>query len=113
MARLIDRLARRLEIPRDADGDAQTLLDTEWIVTNGLGGYSSASVAGVITRRYHGMLVAALPNPLGRTVMLNHLGARLVCGDGRGTNYPSPERCAHVDGKRRRRAGGKAACRKS
>src|SRR5262245_38613237 len=82
--RLIDRLTRRLEIPADPDAALRTLLETEWIVTNGLGGYASTSVAGVITRRYHGLLVAALPNPLGRMVMLNHLGARIVC-DGRST----------------------------
>jgi predicted glycogen debranching enzyme len=49
------------------------LVDREWLVTNGIGGYASASVAGLSTRKYHGLLVAALPNPLGRTVMLHHL----------------------------------------
>ncbi|MBV9863280.1 MAG: glycogen debranching enzyme family protein [Alphaproteobacteria bacterium] len=43
----------------------------EWLVTNGLGGYASATIAGEITRRYHGFLIAALPTPLGRMVMLN------------------------------------------
>ena len=63
----------------------QQLLDTEWLVTNGLGGYSSCSMAGVITRRYHGLLVAALPNPLGRMVMLNHLGE---CVSANGSSVP-------------------------
>jgi predicted glycogen debranching enzyme len=58
------------------------LRDTEWLVTNALGGYASGTVGGVITRRYHGMLVAALPTPLGRTVMLNHLRERLVLPGG-------------------------------
>jgi predicted glycogen debranching enzyme len=49
----------------------------EWLVTNGLGGYSSGTIAGAVTRRYHGLLVAALPAPLGRTVMLNHLWEEL------------------------------------
>jgi predicted glycogen debranching enzyme len=49
----------------------------EWLVTNGLGGYGSGTVSGDITRRYHGLLVAALPNPLGRTVMLNALSDSL------------------------------------
>ena len=35
----------------------------EWLVTNGLGGYASGTVAGVVTRRYHGLLVASLPAP--------------------------------------------------
>jgi predicted glycogen debranching enzyme len=38
-----------------------------------MGGYSSSTVAGIVTRRYHGLLVAALPNPLGRMVMFNAL----------------------------------------
>jgi predicted glycogen debranching enzyme len=54
-------------------GDLESLLTREYLITNGLGGYSSATVAGVITRRYHGILVAALPNPLGRMALLNHL----------------------------------------
>jgi predicted glycogen debranching enzyme len=43
------------------------------LVTNGLGGFASGTLAGVPTRRYHGLLAAALPTPLGRTVMFNHL----------------------------------------
>jgi predicted glycogen debranching enzyme len=45
----------------------------EWLVTNGLGGYASGTVPGALTRRYHGILVAALPTPYGRIVMLNDL----------------------------------------
>jgi predicted glycogen debranching enzyme len=51
--------------------DPQVLLSREWLVTNGLGGYASGTIAGVATRRYHGALVAALPAPLGRVVLLN------------------------------------------
>ena len=50
----------------------------EWLVTNGLGGYASGTVSGVPTRRYHGLLIAALPAPLGRTMMLNHLGEEVA-----------------------------------
>jgi predicted glycogen debranching enzyme len=53
--------------------DLHALVEHEWLVTNGIGGYSSSSVAGIVSRRYHGLLVAALPNPLGRMVMLNAL----------------------------------------
>ncbi|MHC5924317.1 glycogen debranching enzyme N-terminal domain-containing protein [Nostoc sp.] len=42
----------------------------EWLVTNGIGGYASGTVAGLLTRRYHGLLVAASKPPLGRTLML-------------------------------------------
>jgi predicted glycogen debranching enzyme len=59
----------------------EQLLNREWLVTNGLGGYACGTVAGVCTRRFHGLLVAALPAPLGRTMMLNHL-AEDVCVDG-------------------------------
>jgi len=52
----------------------ERLLSREWLVTNGLGGYASGSIAGVATRRYHGLLIAALPTPIGRTVMLSHVG---------------------------------------
>ena len=43
----------------------------EWLLTNGIGGYASGTVSGAITRRYHGLLVAALANPYGRTMMLD------------------------------------------
>jgi predicted glycogen debranching enzyme len=79
--RLLDRVVRRIDLSADSDARAQQLIDTEWLVTNGLGGYSSSTMAGLITRRYHGILVAALPNPIGRMIMLNHLGERLVVGD--------------------------------
>lgn len=49
------------------------LVAREWLVTNGLGGYSSGTIGGTCSRRFHGKLVAALPAPLGRTMMLNHL----------------------------------------
>src|SRR5688572_32065437 len=69
-------LVRR--VPGRADPSAsESLLTAEWLVTNGLGGYASGTVAGVITRRYHGLLVAALPAPHGRMVMLSHLWERL------------------------------------
>jgi predicted glycogen debranching enzyme len=51
----------------------EVLLNREWLVTNGLGGYASGTVSGAITRKYHGILVAALPAPLGRVVMWNHV----------------------------------------
>lgn len=45
----------------------------EWLVTNGTGSYASGTVAGMLTRRYHGLLVAALEPPLGRTLLLSKL----------------------------------------
>jgi predicted glycogen debranching enzyme len=67
---------------RVAADDLEPLIAREWLVTNGLGGYASSTILGVMTRRYHGLLVAALRNPLGRTVMLNHLIERVTLSDG-------------------------------
>lgn len=57
--------------------DGASLAGREWIVANGLGGFASATVSGALTRRYHGLLVAALNAPRGRVVLLSHLGERL------------------------------------
>ena len=65
------------------DSDAPELASTrEWLVTNGIGGYASGTLSGVVSRRYHGLLVAALPNPLGRTMMLNQLIEWVTLADG-------------------------------
>ena len=53
------------------------LINREWLVTNGLGGYASGTLAGPPTRRYHSLLVAALPAPLGRLALLAHLDERI------------------------------------
>lgn len=50
----------------------------EWLVTNGLGGYASCSLSGASTRRYHGLLVAALTPPTGRMVLLSRLEETLA-----------------------------------
>ncbi|HTB72818.1 MAG TPA: amylo-alpha-1,6-glucosidase [Polyangiaceae bacterium] len=60
------------EIAREED-PTSPLVTREWLVTNGLGGYASGAVATLATRRYHGLLVAALPAPLGRTMLIAHL----------------------------------------
>ena len=71
--RLLDSVVRRLELPDAPEARAAKLVESEWLVTNGLGGYASGTVSGSNTRRYHGVLVAALANPFGRMVMLNQL----------------------------------------
>lgn len=55
---------------REITGDLSAGLRREWLVTNGLGGYASSTVAGVLTRSYHGLLVAALEPPVARTVLV-------------------------------------------
>jgi predicted glycogen debranching enzyme len=69
-------LVRRVRFDRQLTEPAE-YLSREWLVTNGLGGYAAGTIAGVITRRYHGLLIAALPAPLGRLVMLSQLGERV------------------------------------
>src|SRR5688500_13206750 len=72
--------------------EAASLLTREWLVTNGLGGYASGTVLGACTRRYHGLLIAALPAPLGRIVMLNHLAERMKLPDKRLVYFGGEER---------------------
>jgi predicted glycogen debranching enzyme len=76
-------------------GDAtptEVLLNKEWLVTNGLGGYASGTLAGVITRGFHGYLVAALPTPLGRVMMLNDLLEKVELPDGASMQLSGEER---------------------
>ncbi|HLK04385.1 MAG TPA: amylo-alpha-1,6-glucosidase [Candidatus Acidoferrum sp.] len=42
----------------------------EWLVTNAIGGFASGTISGASTRRYHGLLVAALQPPVGRTQLV-------------------------------------------
>ncbi|HEY4059640.1 MAG TPA: amylo-alpha-1,6-glucosidase [Kofleriaceae bacterium] len=53
----------------------------EWLVTNGLGGYASGTIGGIPSRRYHGYLIAALPNPAGRVLALSSLSETLRLPD--------------------------------
>lgn len=52
----------------------------EWLLADGLGGYASSTVLGLNTRRYHGLLVAALGPPTGRLLMLSRLDETLEVG---------------------------------
>jgi len=56
-------------------------IQKEWLVTNGLGGYASSTVLGVNTRKYHGLLVAALHPPGDRTVCLAKLDEEIYVGN--------------------------------
>ena len=51
-------------------GNFDIAANKEWLVTNGLGGYAAGTISGTNTRRYHGLLVAALQPPVGRTVLV-------------------------------------------
>ncbi len=79
----MEKLIRRIELKGLTGESARRGLNREWLVTNGLGGYASGPISGAVSWRYHGLLIAALPAPLGRIVMLNHLTETLVLPDGR------------------------------
>ena len=90
--RSTDGVVRRIVGPGTAATDPDAVIGREWLVTNGLGGYASGTIAGVATRRYHGLLVAALPNPLGRMMMLNRVAEQIVLPDGTAATLGGQER---------------------
>ncbi len=79
----MEKIIRRINLTNAAGDIARRLLRQEWLVTNGLGGYASGTISGTVTWRYHGLLIAALPAPLGRVVMFNHLAEYLRFPGGR------------------------------
>lgn len=66
----------------DHAGSDPAASDAEWLLTNGLGGFAMGTVAGVPTRRYHGLLVGATSPPVGRIMCLSGLVERLVLDEG-------------------------------
>lgn len=68
---------RETFIRRITGGNESSLIEQEWLVTNGLGGYAAGTLAGAATRRYHGLLIAAHPAPLGRVLLLSHLSEQI------------------------------------
>src|SRR5438132_2660504 len=60
-----------IQFGREICGDLAAAESREWLVTNGIGGYASGTIAGSQTRRYHGLLVAALQPPVGRTQLVS------------------------------------------
>ena len=62
-----------VDFGREACGRIGVSSNREWLITNGIGGYAMGTISGMLTRRYHGYLVAALEPPLGRSVMLTKL----------------------------------------
>ncbi len=70
---------------RDAFGDPGALsggaVRREWLETNGIGGFASSTIAGLNTRRYHGLLTAATKPPVGRVLLLSKLEETVIVGD--------------------------------
>lgn len=67
----------------DVCRDLGCAVGREWLETNGVGGYASSTIAGLNTRRYHGLLVAATKPPVGRLVLLSKFEETLIVGGSR------------------------------
>src|SRR5215469_8643790 len=77
--------ASSIQFGREICGSLCETTEREWLVTNGMGGFASGTVAGLLTRRYHGLLIAALKPPLGRTLLVTKLEDEARYAD---HNYP-------------------------
>ena len=78
-------------------GELDRQLDLEWLAVNGLGGYACSTVPGLNTRKYHGLLVAAMSPPVRRMVLLSRVeetvtadgwATPLACNEYPGTIHP-------------------------
>ncbi|MEQ1582844.1 MAG: amylo-alpha-1,6-glucosidase [Candidatus Nitrotoga sp.] len=68
------------QLGRGACGNFERAIEREWLVTNGMGGYASGTVGDLNTRRYHGLLMAALSPPAGRTLLVAKVDAMVRYG---------------------------------
>jgi predicted glycogen debranching enzyme len=89
-------LIRRMPWGQQQVAELEPLLTREWLVTNGVGGYASGTVAGVVTRRYHGLLVASLGRSLGRVLILAHLSEQIRLPDGKNVRFSGEERTGRL-----------------
>src|SRR4051794_29202504 len=71
-------LVRSLKFPVDETNGGDDPLLREWLVPKGAGGDAPGAIGGGSPPRHHGPVIAAMPPPLGRTMMLNRLADR-VC----------------------------------
>ena len=71
-----------IEMDQESCRNLERALSHEWLETNGIGGFSSSTITGLNTRRYHGLLTAATKPPVGRLVLLSKLEETLII-DGR------------------------------
>jgi predicted glycogen debranching enzyme len=67
-----------MSIRKSLFSNLEESLQKEWLITNGLGGYASSTILGINTRKYHGLLVAALNPPVNRRVALSKLDEEIV-----------------------------------
>jgi predicted glycogen debranching enzyme len=78
--RTVPTFLSEVDFGREICCDLAAAESREWLVTNGIGGYAFGTIAGLQTRCYHGLLVAALQPPLGRTLLLANLDETARCG---------------------------------
>jgi predicted glycogen debranching enzyme len=69
-----------IEFDPDICTDFSEASSREWLETNGIGGFASSTVSGANSRRYHGLLVAAVQPPVGRAVLLSKFEEVLTIG---------------------------------
>ena len=72
-----------IQFGREVCSNLDDALTREWLETNGIGGFSSSTIVGLNTRRYHGLLVAATQPPLGRMVLLSKFEETVLIGERR------------------------------
>lgn len=92
---------------RDVCGDPRIAFEKEWLITNGIGGYAMGTIGGSLTRRYHGLLIAALKPPVGRSLLVSKVeetveydGKRypLFCNQRSDGDYSDAEGCRYLEG---------------
>lgn len=74
-----------IKFGREVCGNLDTSESREWLVTNGIGGFASGTVSGLLTRSYHGLLLATLQPPVDITLMLTKLDETVIYD---GDSYP-------------------------
>lgn len=79
-----------INLDRSAFANFESTIRKEWLVTNGLGGYASSTVLGINTRKYHGLLVAAVHPPKDRRVFLEKLDEDVI-SDGKVRRFGANE----------------------
>ncbi|MET0535256.1 MAG: glycogen debranching enzyme N-terminal domain-containing protein, partial [Steroidobacter sp.] len=62
---------RQIILKWDRAADPAYLRSREWLLTNGLGGYASGTLAGIPARKYHGLFVPNLASPKGRHILIS------------------------------------------
>ena len=101
----LERLAP-IRFGREICGDLMAIERREWWIGNGRGAYAAGTIALTLTRRYHGLLIAPIDPPLGRSLVLAKADAELIVGEQRYPLFCQPL------GKRRHRAGRSSRHRK-